>query len=155
MSAREPFLTFFVEGLPETKGSWIPLGGGRLKRDNPREKAWAEHVAWIAKVAMRGRLPLGGGALVALDFMLPAPVGRKHQRDIDKLARSALDAMTGLVYSDDEVVRDLIAHKEVTVGAPRLEVRVYEPLGVRASDLVQFWLDQHDALRRLETRSDR
>lgn len=143
-----PYVTLNVEGLPETKGSWRAIGGGRLKRDNPREKAWATHVGWVAKLMMRGKLPLCGGALVTLDFALPAPKGRKNQRDIDKLARSCLDAMNGIVYVDDELVRDLVAHKEITAGVGGVEVNVWPSFGVRARDLVSFWFDQHDEMRR-------
>lgn len=142
----KPFASFKVAGLPETKGSWRAIGAGRMKRDNPREKAWAETVGWAARATMRGKLPIVG-ALVAMDFTLPPPVGKKNLRDIDKLARSCLDAMNAIVYIDDENVRDLVAHKETTRGECGVEINVYEPLGVRAADLVQFWIDQHDEMR--------
>lgn len=135
------YVTMMIEGVAETKGSWIPLGAGKMKRDNPREKAWATHVAWVAKLMMRGKLIMGS-ALVTIDFVLPKAIGKKNQRDIDKLARSCLDAMTGIVYSDDENVRALVATKEVG-SRPMAEINVYEPLGVRASDLVNFWIAEH------------
>lgn len=144
----KPWVTFRVDGLPETKGSWRAVGSGRMKRDNPREKAWGETVGWVARMAMRNKLPIVG-ALVALDFDLPPPVGKKNKRDIDKLARSILDAMNGLVYIDDENVRELVACKQVTHRGVGVDVNVYEPLGVRAVDLVQFWIDQHDEFRRV------
>lgn len=144
----KPFVSFRVDGLPETKGSWRALPGGRLKRDNPREKDWADTVGWCGVMAMRGKLRLGS-AIVCLDFELPPPVGNKNKRDVDKLARSILDALNGIVYVDDENVRDLVAHKETTHSHIGVEINVYEPLGVRAADLVQFWIDQHDELRRV------
>lgn len=144
----KPWCSFRVDGLPETKGSWRALGGGKMKRDNPREKDWGEAVGWAARIAMRNKLPIVG-ALVALDFELPPPVGKKNKRDIDKLARSCLDAMNGLVYIDDENVRELVAHKETSHRSVGVDINVYEPLGVRAADLVQFWLDQHNELRRI------
>lgn len=145
----KPWCSFRVDGLPETKGSWRAVGNGRMKRDNPREKAWADGVGWVARATMRGKLPLVS-ALVAMDFILPPNVGNKNKRDIDKLARSILDAMNGIVYIDDENVRDLIAHKETSaIQSIGVEVNVYVPLGVRAADLVQFWIDQHDELRRV------
>jgi len=130
-----------VSGLPETKGSWRGLGKGRMKSDNPREKAWADAVGWNAKLMMRGKLPLVGGALVTLDFILPPPVGKKHQRDLDKLARSCLDAMSGIVYTDDELVRELVSHKEISANriVGGVEIHVFPSVGVRAFDLVQMW----------------
>lgn len=145
-----PYVTLHVDGLAETKGSYVGLGRGRVKADNPRERAWAETVGWIAKLHMRGKLPLTGGVLVTMDFMLPPPVGRKNQRDLDKLERSILDAMSGIVYTDDELVRDLVGHKEVTgVGIGRVEINVFPAIGVRAIDMVRFWFDQHDEMRKI------
>lgn len=141
------YVTMTIEGVAETKGSWIPLGNGRMKRDNPREKAWAEQVGWVAKLMMRGKMPLTS-ALVTLDFVLPPAHGRKNQRDVDKLARSCLDAMTGIVYVDDENVRGLVAMKEVG-SRPICEINVWPSFGVRAADLVKFWIDEHDAYRRI------
>lgn len=145
-----PFVTLNVEGLPETKGSWRAMSRGRVKADNPREKAWSTHVAWVARLMMRGKLPIAGGALVTLDFSLPEPKGKMNRRDLDKLVRSCLDAMNRIVYVDDELVRDLVAHKEVTAGVGGVEINVFPSFGVRARDLVRFWIDQHDAMRRVE-----
>lgn len=115
--------TFWVSGMPETKGSWVPIGGGRVRADNPREHAWAEAVGWAAKAAMltaRHPQPDSRRYAVALDFTLAAPPDRtrKNRRDADKLARSCLDAMTGIVWIDDEQVDDLRATKRTTMGAP-------------------------------------
>lgn len=105
---------FFVDGLPESKGSWRALPGGRVKPDNPREKAWRDAVGWAAKAQMIGKAPYDGHVAVDLDFFLPPPKGRKNRRDADKLARSVLDAMTGIVYVDDELVYKLLSVKNVT-----------------------------------------
>lgn len=138
----KPFVTLHVDGLAETKGSFIGLGRGRVKADNPREKAWSEMVGWIAKLNMRGKLPIVGGAMVTLDFILPAPIGKKNRRDLDKLSRSCLDAMSGIVYVDDELVRELISHKEITSGpVGRVEINVWPSIGVRAADMVRCWFE--------------
>lgn len=140
----KPYVTIHVDGLAETKGSYVGLGRGRVKADNPREKAWSEMVGWVAKLNMRGKLPIVGGALVTLDFILPAPVGRKNQRDIDKLARSCLDALSGIVFADDELVRELVSHKEITAGPiGRVEINVWPSIGVLAADMVQCWFEHH------------
>lgn len=139
-------VSFFAAGLAETKGSFIGLGGGRVKADNPREKGWHDAVAWAAKPAMRRKLPLTGGALVTLDFFLPMPVGKKNKRDVDKLCRSCLDAMTGLVYIDDEDVRCLVAAKEVVRPTAHteqgVEIHVFQNPGCRAVELVSTYFVQ-------------
>lgn len=115
--------TFWVSGMPETKGSWVPIGGGRVRADNPREHAWAEAVGWAAKAAMltaRHPQPDSRRYAVVLAFTLAAPPDRtrKNRRDADKLARSCLDALTGIVWIDDEQVDDLRVTKMITCGSP-------------------------------------
>lgn len=110
-----PICSFFVEGLAETKGSWISLGAGRMKADNPRERPWAARTAWTARIEMRGKEPTRKRVSVSIEVTLPAPPNatKKNRRDIDKLARSILDALTGIVYVDDEQVDDLTIRKVV------------------------------------------
>lgn len=115
--------TFWVPGMPETKGSWIPIGGGRVRADNPRERAWAEAVGWAAKAAMliaRHPQPDSRRYAVVLSFTLAAPPNksRKNRRDVDKMARSCLDAMTSIVWVDDEQVDELHAIKRPASIAP-------------------------------------
>lgn len=116
-------LRFHVDGMPETKGSWRPAGrkrtgGIRLVPDNPAESAWAESVAWAARAALqRPPTPDRQRYQVALDFTLLPPGGRggrRNKRDIDKLARSCLDALTGIVWLDDEQVVRLVLDRGVT-----------------------------------------
>lgn len=105
---------FWIDGVPETKGSWRAIGGGKMKRDNPREKAWSDAVGWAAKAKMIGRKPYDGHVAVTADFMVPPIVGTKNKRDIDKLVRSVLDAITGIVIVDDELVYKLCSTKTHT-----------------------------------------
>lgn len=107
-------LRIFVEGIPETKGSWIGYGGGRMKADNPREEAWATCVGWTARAKLRGFVPTALRVGVQLRFHLPPPPNRtkKNRRDIDKLVRSVLDALTKIVYIDDEQVDALQVTKQ-------------------------------------------
>ncbi len=122
------FLRLWVDGVAETKGSWVFLGRGRCKSDNPRERAWSTAVGWAAKIQMRGAPPRRERVGVTILFRLPPrPDGTKrNQRDIDKLARSVLDALSGIAYADDEQVDQLIVDK-ITVpertGA-QIDVRV-------------------------------
>lgn len=108
-----PIFSIWIPGLPETKGSWRSIGRGRMKRDNPREKAWSDSVAWMVKSAMRGRALLSEPVEVRALFHLLRPIGKKHRRDVDKLLRSVLDAMQTIVYRDDEQVTDVVVRKRV------------------------------------------
>lgn len=110
-------VSFEVDGMPVTKGSWKP-GRGRggrivLRPDNDGEASWAKQVGWAARQAMR--CPLEPSKLaryrVELEFTLELPKGRAGRRDIDKLARSVLDALTGIVWADDEQVDQLHLEK--------------------------------------------
>jgi Holliday junction resolvase RusA-like endonuclease len=122
-------LAFYVEGLPETKGSWRSVRGRDDKPkfipDNDREEGWATAVAWMARAELmkqrnvnRASFPLAVARVaIKIDFDLPVPKGKKHKRDIDKLARSVLDALQGLVYVDDEQVDILhLSKRRVDVG---------------------------------------
>lgn len=109
---------FWVAGIPQTKGSWrIAWRGKRvfLVPDNDAEPGWSDAVAWAAKQRAAGLRHKADDRryAVTLEFTLPAPKGRKGRRDVDKLARSCLDAMTKLIWVDDEQVDDLVTRKRV------------------------------------------
>lgn len=123
-------LAFRVDGFPQTKGSWKVAGrkrngAPRMLPDNPEETAWAESVAWVARSVLRGHRPDDRRYAVALDFTLVPPKGRAHRRDIDKLARSCLDALTKIVWNDDEQVDRLEVVKGIVgPGRPKPGVAV-------------------------------
>ncbi|HSR79056.1 MAG TPA: RusA family crossover junction endodeoxyribonuclease [Xanthobacteraceae bacterium] len=127
-------LEFRVDGFPQTKGSWKVAGrkrngAPRMLPDNPAETSWAESVAWAAKAALRGHHSTGDDRryAVALDFTLVPPPnrGKTNRRDLDKLARSVLDALTGIVWHDDEQVDRLELSKSVTgPGRPKPGVAI-------------------------------
>lgn len=129
-----PFLLVHVDGMPQTKGSWKAVrrrGMTKLIPDNDLEVEWAARVAWMVKIApsMRGRKPDPDARFsVKLDFWLLPKVGKKNRRDVDKLSRSCLDAMTGLVYADDEQVDELVARKFVVEPKYRIGVDIYVSL---------------------------
>lgn len=109
-----------VDGVPQTKGSWrVGMRRGRpfLIADNDAEPTWAQLVAWSARAKQRNAIdPDRRRYAVRLEFTLP-PVtgrGRKNRRDLDKLMRSILDALTGIIWLDDEQVED--AHLSKRVG---------------------------------------
>lgn len=113
---------FAIAGKPVPKGSKI------LRRS--RGKAWmtddqAHRVkAWQATIALSAleaaleagvRQPWTGGVSVFLLFHRKPkhgdPPATPPAGDIDKLARTALDAMTGVIYQDDRQVMFLVAEK--------------------------------------------
>lgn len=109
---------FFVPGVPATKGSWRAVRGRSgarpvLLADNAREKPWALAVAWSAKAA-RVR-PLVGAVSVTLHCWFPRPLKPTNpfpaRNDVDKLARSTLDALTGIAWQDDQQVTQLLVTK--------------------------------------------
>src|ERR1700742_4131100 len=115
-------LAFTVDGMPQTKGSWRPVhrrGQVKLVPDNDLEPGWASAVAWSAKVALKGAaFPAGARFEVKLEFCLTPPPNKRrtNQRDLDKLVRSVLDALTSIVWADDEQVDKLVVQKFVTAG---------------------------------------
>lgn len=128
-------LSFRVDGFPQTKGSWKVAGrkrngAPRMLPDNPEESAWAETVAWAARnAAAQARHYMADDRryAVALDFTLVPPPNRsrKHRRDADKLARSCLDALTGIIWLDDEQVDRLEVVKGIVgPGRPKPGVAV-------------------------------
>jgi Holliday junction resolvase RusA-like endonuclease len=101
---RELVLDIFVDGIPMTKGSWR-IFGRKLVPDNEGEPEWAATVAWTARAKLRNAPAVKARYAVVLEFTLPAPQGRKlYRRDLDKLMRSILDALEGVVWTNDEQV---------------------------------------------------
>lgn len=109
--------SFFVPGKPATKGSFrafVVRGRVVVIHDNPRCKAWQKDVAKAAKVAMAGEQPHACTMAVRLVFTIEQPkktIRTQPQGDIDKLTRAVFDAMTGVVYGDDDQVIRVEARK--------------------------------------------
>lgn len=123
-------IDFHVWGKPETKGSWrafIKRGRVVLVPDNDAEPVWAQIVAWAARAHLRNVIEPDKATryVVSLDFVLVPPPNKRrtNRRDLDKLARSILDALTGIVWADDEQVERLELDK--TIGpTPGVHVRI-------------------------------
>jgi crossover junction endodeoxyribonuclease RusA len=113
-------LHWFVPGHPRPKGSYraVNVPGfeyTKIVNTNPKTKAWERIVSAVS--ATEASQPWGGPVAVRLKFYMPRPnsVKRRYPAahpDIDKLGRAVLDALTGIVYTDDkQVVRlDLSKH---------------------------------------------
>ncbi len=139
-AAVEKKLVFWVPGVPVTQGSvtaFVPRGGTRpvIVHKHSRELAgWRDAVASAADRAIREweeksgeKWPARAPVSVGLDFRLPVPKSRpkvlrtakqvaewqwpSKRPDLDKLIRACLDALTGIVISDDCQVCRLVSSK--------------------------------------------
>lgn len=119
-------ISFFVHGEPQSQGSMRAfMAGGKpvLTSTNKNLGAWRQLIA--ARAQEHAHL-FDGPVFLQLHFFVPKPKSvRKGVKaaakrpDIDKLARAALDAMTGVLYKDDAQVTTLVVSKryaEVAIG---------------------------------------
>jgi crossover junction endodeoxyribonuclease RusA len=118
-------IAFGVRGVPQPKGSaraFVVKGHAVVTSDNGNLKDWETAIAWEARAVMAARpdaRPLTGAIDVEVVFFRSRPKSRSRTRfprpvtkpDVDKLARAALDALTGVVFVDDAQVVRLLASK--------------------------------------------
>lgn len=113
----------FVPGTPEPQGStrsFVVKGRAVTTSDNPDVKPWRAVISAyirdsIGPVIVHPTGPVSLGLL----FVMPRRKGEPkritppHTRrpDADKLVRAVLDALTGLVYTDDSQVVEIHARK--------------------------------------------
>lgn len=135
-------LDFTVPGIAVPQGSMVPFidqasGQARVKSDNPKLARWRRDVATAARTELwcrprDQRQLLAGPVLVRLRFWLPRPkslpkrvVEHVTKPDLDKLVRAVFDALTGVVWVDDNQVVRVDARKRYEVaGGPHVEVSV-------------------------------
>jgi crossover junction endodeoxyribonuclease RusA len=118
--------TFAVYGLtPAPQGSKRHVGGGRMVESSPKLKPWREAVRQEAlatgepstdqpvyvHLLFRFRRPKGHYTVKG-ELRPSAPKSHVTRPDIDKLARSTLDGITGVLINDDSQVAFLVASKE-------------------------------------------
>lgn len=120
-------ISFWVDGIPATKGSWKVARGGKLRPDNARERPWANAVAWCAKAA--GVRVIDGPVDVVISLFYPRPKKPTHdfpaRNDVDKAARSCLDALTGIAWQDDQQVVQLLVSKAFAgAGGPGAGIQI-------------------------------
>lgn len=114
----------FVPGVPAPQGSkrWSRHGG--VFETSKKVGPWRERIALQAHNLHAQ--PMRGPVSVRLAFRFPRPAshlkargglsaaGQRQPfpgRDLDKLARAVLDALTGIAYRDDRQVAELHAVK--------------------------------------------
>jgi len=116
-------LRFTVTGAPKPKGSmkaFVPKGWTRpvLTTSSAGLKAWEQMIRSVAQAHVSAYTT--DPVRVRLRFALPRPKSlsrrashRPHTKrpDVDKLARAALDALTGVIFKDDSQVYALHAVK--------------------------------------------
>ena len=109
-------LDIFVHGKPMTKGSWRPVRTPQGTRLLPQtnEKPWAIAVAYEAQQNVTKHVTKPYAVRVELQFTFATPKKAANefpQGDVDKLARSCLDALTGICWDDDVQVSELVVAK--------------------------------------------
>jgi len=138
---------FTVYGLAQPKGSakaFLPKGWTRpvITSDNRSLKAWEQTVRdrLQAVMAETPRADLealfDGPVLVALEFHLPRPKSlpkrvtlHTKKPDVDKLARSTVDALNGVLFHDDSQVVEVRARKVYAETCAKVEIRVERMVG--------------------------
>lgn len=115
-------ITFKVDGNPLPKQSFrvnskgVKVFGYRDKRVT----VWQDKVGWAARAKMGGRPPLRDDLNITIRFTR----ANKRRVDIDNLSKAVLDAMNGIVYKDDQQVKELHLYKSYhNYGKVEVEVR--------------------------------
>lgn len=104
-----------VDGQPAPQGSKKAFQRGSkivLVEMSARVKPWRELVHAQAHAVLGAHTPESGPIAVRIDFLMQAPKRRWRdlplgRPDVDKLARAALDGLTGIAFADDSQVVDL------------------------------------------------
>lgn len=119
-------MNIFIHGKPVGKGSMRSFPSKHTGKmifinDNPKTKVWQNQIALTVKSEIQhGNIdfmtPTLNAVTVSAIFVLKRgkAVTRKDptvKPDIDKLARTVLDALTGVVYKDDSQVCHLTLGK--------------------------------------------
>jgi len=120
-------VSFHVDGIPVPKGSLTRMPNGAMlpagtAASRVRVATWREDVRAAARDAMDDADLMSGALRVMIDVTLPYPhssipkyklgwMPAIKKPDIDKLARSVLDHLTGIVWKDDAQVICLAINK--------------------------------------------
>jgi Holliday junction resolvase RusA-like endonuclease len=121
-------VSFVVEGRP------VPLGRGRAVARavgssrhvtvyTPKtSKAYKTRVAWEARRAL-GRMAWDRKGTYAVSILAVMPDRRKV--DLDNIAKTVLDGLTGTLWTDDSQVIALDVRKDMSLVRPHLHVTVW------------------------------
>jgi crossover junction endodeoxyribonuclease RusA len=119
-------MIFQVQGVePAPQGSKTHVGNGIMRESCARVKPWRFAVSQAALET--GHEMFTGPVYVGITFLFPrlkshlntkgiikpnAPFHKISKPDIDKLCRSTLDGITGVLLKDDSQVASLMATKQ-------------------------------------------
>jgi crossover junction endodeoxyribonuclease RusA len=86
----------------------------------PQTKEYEKLVGWVARCA--GCKPSGEPVAVVLDIYV------RRRMDVDNVAKSILDGLTGVAYEDDDQVVELVVrkHKVKRKEEERVEIEIKE-----------------------------
>ena len=112
-----------VYGTPKPQGStraFIPKGWKRaiITADNKQLKPWRQEISAAALAFQKAAAPYyEAPQSIDLRFFFARPKSAKRRRemtvrpDLDKISRSVLDALTGILFRDDAAVVKMSASK--------------------------------------------
>jgi len=130
-------IEFTVLGIAQPKGSTRAFMRPGMKfpvvtSANKSVKGWEDSVRHALQQHASGVF-FDGPVAVSLSFYLPRPQSlprkiKHHTKrpDADKLARSTIDAMTGVLWKDDAQVVNLFVRKSYAEDQPSAVIRVEE-----------------------------
>lgn len=113
--------------------AFLVKGRPVVTHDSSRVKPWRQDIAASARAA--GAQVCGVGPVVLIvRFWMPRPKSRRtrdllpdRRPDLDKLVRSILDALTGIAWTDDGQVVEILASKRYATETdpPGAEVSIH------------------------------
>ena len=135
-------LDFWVPGTPRPKGSpKIAIRkstGKRFVVESQTQKDWQDAVAERARWAVAWQsesCPVDCPVSVVINFILPKIKSAKTNAsslklaavkpDLDKLVRTVLDALEGIVYTNDSRVVDIVTSKRTAMSGEPAGVKIY------------------------------
>lgn len=138
-----------VVGTPQPQGNKTGMvRGGRVvmlegRRPDAREafKSWRDAVARAGRdwQATHSQALLDEPVAIDITFRLPRPKSSPKRRlypdgrpDVDKLGRAVLDAITGIIITNDSRVVDLNTRKRFAMDGPPGATVIIWPAGVAA-----------------------
>lgn len=168
-----PAITIMVHGLPGPQGSKKHLGNGVMVESSAKVKPWRQDVKYAAigaTAAVPGWTILDGPLAVAMTFTFARPKG--HYRtgrnahllrdaapirpavfpDLSKIVRSTEDALTGVVWYDDQRVVEYVRLGKYYAGTDAFDVLTVPGCVIRVWPLEVLagcqWPDREAVTRR-------
>jgi crossover junction endodeoxyribonuclease RusA len=132
-------ITFFVAGKPIPQGSmraFVAKGRPIITSTSKNLRTWRDLIAMVAQEHRPEKL-MEGAIAVELHFILQRPKSAPKRKiikptkrpDLDKLVRACLDALTAVIFRDDNQVVELHATKSYDYRSPpgvQISVDAYE-----------------------------